>query len=89
MISFCSVLCYPTDQIIGNISDGVCTRRQATCNFFLYINFVSLIEPMKINDSLKDVDWKKSMKDKLNEFELHNVCSLFRFPKNKTIIGTR
>lgn len=81
---------YPTNQqIIRKISDGVRTQPQATDNFFLYVNFVSLIETKKINDALKDADWIKVIQDELNEFKHHDIWTLVPRPKNKTIIGTR
>lgn len=57
-------------------------------NFCMFVNFVSLIEPKKIVDDLKDADWIKAMQDELNEFECHHVWTLVPWPQVKTIIGT-
>lgn len=47
-----------------------------------------MIEPKKVTKALRDVDWIKSMQDKVNELERHNVWTLVPCPHGKTIIGT-
>ena len=51
---------HPLDSIIGDISRGVQTRSRLAsfCEYFL---FVSSIEPKKIVETLKDVDWVNVM----------------------------
>ena len=55
------------DSIIGDISRGVQTisRLASFCEHFL---FVSSIEPKKIDDALKDIDWVNTMHEELNNF---------------------
>lgn len=79
---------HPIDQIIRNISNGIHTRRQVTNNFCLFLNFVSLIDPKKISEDLKDAYWIKVMQYDLNEFERHEVWSRVPRLENKTIIET-
>ena len=55
----------------------------------MFVNFVSLMEPKKIHEALKDSDWIKAMQDELVEFERHKVWTLVPRPKDKSIIGTR
>ncbi|KAI3752823.1 hypothetical protein L2E82_24860 [Cichorium intybus] len=80
---------HPISQVIGDVTSGVRTRRQVSSNFCLYVNFVSLIEPKKVDDALRDADWIKAMQDELHEFERHKVWTLVPPPQGKTIIGTR
>nr|KAJ0221119.1 hypothetical protein LSAT_V11C200071130 [Lactuca sativa] len=47
---------HPVDQIIGNIHDGVRTRSRVSNNFYMYVNFVSMILPDKIHTALQDAD---------------------------------
>jgi hypothetical protein len=47
---------YPIDQIIGSPSKGVntCSKRQAS--FVEHYSFVSFVEPMCVEEALKDLD---------------------------------
>ena len=56
---------YPFDTIIGDVSRGMQTRSRLAlfCEHFL---FVSSIEPKKIDEALKDVDWVNAMHEELN-----------------------
>ena len=47
---------HPLDTIIGDISRGVQTRSRLA-SFCEHFSFVSSIEPKKIEEALKDVDW--------------------------------
>ena len=51
---------HPLDTIIGDISRGVQTRSRLT-SFCEHFSFVSSIEPNKIDEALKDVDWVNAM----------------------------
>ena len=51
---------HPLDSIIGNISRGVQTRFRLA-SFCEHFSFVSSIEPKKIDEALKDVDWVNAM----------------------------
>jgi hypothetical protein len=48
------------DSIIGDISRGVQTRSRLT-SFCEHFSFVSSIEPMKIDEALKDVDCHRTV----------------------------
>ncbi|KAI3767016.1 hypothetical protein L2E82_17097 [Cichorium intybus] len=80
---------HPITQVIGDVTSGVRTRRQVSSSFCLYVNFVSLVEPKKMDDTLLDADWIKAMQDELHEFERHKVWTLVPLPQGKTITGTR
>ena len=44
------------DQIVGDIQSGVQTGSRLA-SFYEHFSFVSSIEPKKIDEALKDVDW--------------------------------
>jgi hypothetical protein len=47
---------HPLDTIIGDISRGVQTRSRLA-SFCEHFSFVSFIEPKKIEEALRDVNW--------------------------------
>ena len=55
---------HPLDTIIGDISRGVQTRSRLA-SFCEYFSFVSSIEPKKIEEALKDVNWVNAMHEEL------------------------
>jgi hypothetical protein len=63
---------HPLDSIIGDILRGVQTRSKLA-SFCEYFSFVSFIEPKKIEEALKDVDWVNAMHEKLNNFTRNQV----------------
>ncbi|XP_022633080.1 uncharacterized protein LOC111241023 [Vigna radiata var. radiata] len=50
-----------TDNVIGDISRGVSTRRQLN-QFCMNVAFLSKIEPKKVEESLNDENWMLAMK---------------------------
>jgi hypothetical protein len=50
---------------------------------------VSLEEPKKIEDALKDSDWVNVMHEELNNFARNQVWELVERPKNYNVIGTK
>ena len=63
------------DTIIGDILRGVQTRSRLAL-FCKHFSFVSSIEPKKIDEALKDVDWVNAMHEELNNFT-RNVMKVF------------
>ena len=63
---------HPLDIIVGDISRCVQTRSRLAsfCEHFL---FVSSIEPKKIEEALKDIDWVNAMHEELNYFTRNQV----------------
>ena len=51
---------HPLNTIIGDISRGMQTRSRLVL-FCEHFSFVSSIEPKKIEEALKDVDWVNAM----------------------------
>ncbi|KAJ9539102.1 hypothetical protein OSB04_031835 [Centaurea solstitialis] len=79
---------HPIDQVLGNPSSGVKTRRQAG-NVCLYVNFISENEPKEIDDALRDPAWVSAMQEELAEIIRNNVWLLVPRPRKRTIIGSK
>ena len=79
---------HPLDSTIGDISRGVQTisRLASFCEHF---SFVSSIEPKKIDEALKDVDWFNAMHEELNYFTRNQVWKLVERPKDHNVIETK
>jgi hypothetical protein len=60
------------NQIIGGIQSGVQTRSRLV-SFCEHYSFVSLEEPKKLEDALKDSDWVNAMHEELNNFARNQV----------------
>ena len=63
---------HPLDPIIRDISRGVQTRSRLA-SFCVHFSFVSSIEPKKIDEALKNVDWVNAMHEELNNFTKNQV----------------
>jgi hypothetical protein len=79
---------HPLDTIIGDISRGVQTRSRLT-SFCEHFSFVSFLEPKKIEEPLRDVDWINAMHEELNNFIRNQVWELVERPKNHNVIETK
>ncbi|KAJ9542460.1 hypothetical protein OSB04_028966 [Centaurea solstitialis] len=79
---------HPIDQVLGNPSSGVKTRRQSG-NVCLYVNFISENEPKEIHDALRDPAWVSAMQEELAEFIRNNVWLFIPRPQKRTIIGSK
>ena len=55
---------HPEEQIIGNTSDGVLTRRQLM--YQTKIAYFSHIEPTSVKEACKDESWVKAMNEELD-----------------------
>jgi len=79
---------HPLDHIICDISRGVQTRSRLA-SFCEHFSFVSSIEPKKIEEALRDVDWVNAMHEELNNFTRNQVWELVERPKDHNVIGTK
>ena len=79
---------HPLDHIIGDIQRGVQTRSRLA-SFCEHLSFVSHIEPKKIDEALRDVDWVNAMHEELNNFKRNQVWELVERPSDHNVIGTR
>jgi hypothetical protein len=62
----------PVNSILGEIQKGVTTRSRVAY-FCEHCSFVSSIEPYKIEDALRDLDWVVAMQEELNNFTRNEV----------------
>jgi hypothetical protein len=78
---------HPVDNILGSIRRGVTTRSRLA-NFCEFYSFVSSLEPLKVEEALRDPDWIIAMQEELNNFTRNEVWSLVARPKQNAI-GTK
>jgi hypothetical protein len=63
---------HPDNSILGDIQKGVTTRFRVA-HFCEHYSFVSSIEPYRIEDALRDLDWVVAMQEELNNFTRNEV----------------
>jgi transposase InsO family protein len=78
---------HPADNILGDIAKGVTTHSRIA-TFCEYYSFVSFLEPLKVEDALRDADWVVAMQEELNNFKRNEVWSLVERPK-QNVVGTK
>ena len=78
---------HPVDNILGSIQRGVTTRSRLATFCGCY-SFVSSVEPLRVEEALKDPDWIISMEEELNNFKRNKVWELVERPK-QNVIGTK
>jgi hypothetical protein len=78
---------HPVKSILGDIHKGVSTRSRVA-HFYEHYSFVSSIEPYRVEDALKDLDWVMDMQEKLNNFTRNEVWHLVPRP-NQNVVGTK
>ena len=76
------------DHIIGDIQRGVQTRSRLA-SFCEHFSFMSSIEPNKIDEALRDVDWVNAIHEELNNFTRNQVWELVERPKDHNVIETK
>ena len=62
------------EQIIGNTSDGVQTRRQIM--YQTEVAYLSQVEPTSIKEACKDASWVKAMNEELDQIERNQTWDL-------------
>jgi hypothetical protein len=50
---------------------------------------MSIIEPKKIEEALRNINWVNAMHEELNNFTRNQVWELVERPKNHNVIGTK
>jgi transposase InsO family protein len=63
---------HPVNSILGDIHKGVTTRSQVA-HFCEHYSFVSSIEPYRVEEALRDLDWVMAMQEELNNFTRNEV----------------
>jgi hypothetical protein len=78
---------HPVNSILGGINKGV-TTRSGVAHFCEHYSFVSSIEPYRIEDALRNLDWVVAMQEELNNFTRNEVWHLVPRP-NQNVVGTK
>jgi hypothetical protein len=63
---------HPVNSILGDNHKGVTTRSRVA-HFCEHYSFVSSIEPYRVEDALKDLDWVLAMQEEFNNFTRNEV----------------
>jgi hypothetical protein len=78
---------HPVDNILGSIRRRVTTRSRLA-NVCEHYSFVFILEPLRVEEALEDIDWVMAMQEELNNFTRNEVWSLVECPK-QNVIGTK
>ncbi|GJT57862.1 retrovirus-related pol polyprotein from transposon TNT 1-94 [Tanacetum coccineum] len=76
---------HPLDQVIGNLNQR--TLRSQAQNHSNFFCFISIIEPKKVNEALKDESWVVAMQEELNQFVANDVWELVPLPFEMSMMG--
>jgi hypothetical protein len=78
---------HPVNSILGEIHKGVTTRSRVA-HFCEHYSFVFSIEPYRVEDELRDLDWVLAMQEELNNFTKNEVWHLVPRP-NQNVVGSK
>nr|GEZ47099.1 hypothetical protein [Tanacetum cinerariifolium] len=73
----------------ANTSSKVTEFEAALAYEFLYVKFLSEIEPKRVFNALQEEGWVSVIREQLNQFKRNKVWTLVTVPYGKTIIGTK
>jgi hypothetical protein len=57
------------DNILGDIKKGITTRSRVA-NFCKHYSFVSSLEPFKVEDALRDLDWASGHAKRIEQLQV-------------------
>nr|GFC77835.1 Gag-Pol polyprotein [Tanacetum cinerariifolium] len=82
---------HPLEQVIGNPSQSVRTRRQLESDgeMCMFALTVSRTEPKNIKEAMANSAWIESMKEELHQFDRLDVCELVDKPLCKNVINMK
>ncbi|GKA33559.1 retrovirus-related pol polyprotein from transposon TNT 1-94 [Tanacetum coccineum] len=82
---------HPLEQVIGNPSQSVRTRRQLETDgeMCMFALTVSRTEPKNIKEAMADSAWIESMQEELHQFERLDVWELVDRPLCKNVINLK
>ena len=82
---------HPPEQIIGDRSTGVETRRrkQMQTPEQVHLSLLSIVEPKDVEEAKRDKHWIKAMEEELSQIEKNDTWELVPRPKDKNVIGTK
>ncbi|KAH9300271.1 hypothetical protein KI387_011854, partial [Taxus chinensis] len=77
-------------QIIGNLDDGVQTRRIiGSASELVNFSLLSKIELKNFAEASHDKNWIKAMEEELDQIEKNEIWELVPRPKDQNVIGTK
>nr|GFD04275.1 retrovirus-related Pol polyprotein from transposon TNT 1-94 [Tanacetum cinerariifolium] len=79
---------HPLEQVRGNLSRPVQTRRQLATDpeMCMYALTVSTAEPKSIKEAMTDSAWIEAMQEELHQFDRLQIWELVDKPFGKSII---
>nr|GEW92293.1 retrovirus-related Pol polyprotein from transposon TNT 1-94 [Tanacetum cinerariifolium] len=82
---------HPLEQVIGNPSQSVRTRRQLESDdeMYMFALTVSQTEPKNIKEAMADSAWIESMQEELHQFNRLDVWELVDRPLCKNVINMK
>jgi hypothetical protein len=81
---------HPENQIIGDINEGVQTRRKLIKDTEQsHAAFLSMNEPTNFEQASQEEDWIRAMNEELDQIEKNNTWELVPRPENKNVIGSK
>ena len=78
---------HPTDQILGDLSEGVRTKNQLE-HSAMFACYLSQVEPDTVESALQDPNWIIAMQEELNGFERNRVWELVPRSTHQGVIRT-
>jgi hypothetical protein len=61
--------------------------KAASANVYLYVDFLSDIEPKNVKEALTYESWVQAMREELEKFDINDVMTLVECPKGVIVIG--
>ncbi|GKB25434.1 retrovirus-related pol polyprotein from transposon TNT 1-94 [Tanacetum coccineum] len=82
---------HPLEQVIGNPSQSIRTRRQLETDgeMYMFALIVSRTEPKNIKESMADYAWIEAMQEEIHQFERLDVWELVDRPLCKNVINMK
>nr|GFD05450.1 Gag-Pol polyprotein [Tanacetum cinerariifolium] len=82
---------HPLEQVIGNPSQSVRTRRQleSDAKMCMFVLTVSRTEPKNIKEAMTDSTWIESMQEELHQFDRLDVWELVERPLCTNVINLK
>jgi hypothetical protein len=81
---------HPENQIIGDINEGVQTRRKLIKDLEQsHVAFLSMTEPKSFEEARQEDNWIREMNEELDQIEKKNTWELVPRPEDKNVIGSK
>ena len=82
---------HPSNQITGDKSTGVETRRRKQGQTLeqAHLSLLSIIHPKNVEEAKRDECWIKAMEEELSQIKKNDTCELVPRPKDKNVIGIK